>query len=367
MSANAPAVFNFQFFADAVGGVAMVAAGFKLHTYLNGTTTAHNTYTDLAGSVPNANPITLDDNGRCVAYLDPAVLYTFVLKDAADASTVETFNGVGPAALATDAVLSVNGLTGVVTLDASGIPYTTSSSASWLTADNVEAALDQIADQADSPDADAVSLQAISGLSSTNVQGAIAELAARASGSKLLRITPFTSTSTWTKGSDVSYILVKGVGGGGGGGLSGGSDAGGGGGGGGYAEKLITTPGATETVTIGAGGTSAATGGTTSFGSWCSASGGTGGGNRNGGSGGIGTGGDLNLRGGPGGTGTSNSEAAWGGEGGNSQLGGGAAASTSHGATGVSASANTGGGGAGGTSAGGVGGSGVVYVYEYGL
>lgn len=366
MSAIAPAQFNFQFFQPAVLGVAQVAAGCKLHTYLTGTTTNHATYTDAAGVVPNANPITLDADGQCTIFLDPTVAYKFVLKDAADSATLHTWNDIVAAAPATSAVVSVNGLTGVVALDASGIPYETSSSATWLTADNVESALDQIADRANAPPADSVTLAPVSGLTATDVQAGIAELAAKAVGTQLLRITPFLTSGTWTKGDDVGAILVKCVGGGGGGGGGAGSgDAGGGGGGAGYSEKLITAPGATETVTIGTGGASLAAGVATTFGAWVSAGGGGAGGARNGGAGGVGTGGDINLRGGPGGWGGSNDESAFGGSGGDSHLGGGAAATTAHAGTGVTGTANTGGGGSGGVTSGGIGGTGACYVYEY--
>ena len=90
----------------------------------------------------------------------------------------------------------------------------------------------------------------------------------------------------------------------------------GGGGGGGLAVKMIDVSalGSTESVTIGAGDTSAASsnaiGGTSSFGSHCSATGGNGGTNSNTnqgssgyGVGGLGIGGDVNARGGTGGSG----------------------------------------------------------------
>ncbi len=56
------------------------AAGYKLHTYQQGTTTNETTYTDEAGTIPNANPITLGGSGDYTAWLDPSKEYTFVLK-----------------------------------------------------------------------------------------------------------------------------------------------------------------------------------------------------------------------------------------------------------------------------------------------
>ena len=132
----------------------------------------------------------------------------------------------------------------------------------------------------------------------------------------------YTASGTWNKPAGLVYAEVEVQGGGGG---SGGcaltaaaqSSAGAGGGGGGYSKKMISTSalGATETVTVGAGGVAGttSTGGgaglTSSFGAHCSATGGAAGGfssavAHNTGyiinevAGGVGSGGDLNLQGG---------------------------------------------------------------------
>lgn len=124
--------------------------------------------------------------------------------------------------------------------------------------------------------------------------------------SSLKNIYTFTSNGTYTKsGSDVLQIRVICVGGGGGGrgyGESGGA--------GGFTEEWIDATGITTvTVTIGGGGGGGVyygyspSGGTTSFGSYCSASGGSGANNNQnhtGGQGGVGSGGNLNLSGGGG-------------------------------------------------------------------
>ena len=124
---------------------------------------------------------------------------------------------------------------------------------------------------------------------------------APASGGSLLRQVVFTASGTWTKGSGTKYILVEGVGGGGGGDSVGFNASGGGGGAGGYFRKFIdVTSITTETVTIGAGGSAETTGGTTSFGSHCSATGGLGSTSLAGGAGGTATGGDVNINGGGG-------------------------------------------------------------------
>lgn len=123
----------------------------------------------------------------------------------------------------------------------------------------------------------------------------------------------FTASDTWTPDPATRWIEVIVIGGGGGGGSNstGPAGSGGGGGGGGFSIKRITSFGATETVTIGAGGagatvvaTTGASGGTSSFGAHCSASGGAGGTRADyggaGGAGGNGSGGDFNVRSGPG-------------------------------------------------------------------
>lgn len=128
----------------------------------------------------------------------------------------------------------------------------------------------------------------------------------------------FTASGTFSKASlpaHVTHVIVHviGAGGGGGGGNNSTNKRGTGGAGGGYARKRIAVASlsASETVTIGAGGTTGTTsstptaggtGGTTSFGAHVSATGGVGGSAATGtalaGSGsGTGSGGDLNIAG----------------------------------------------------------------------
>lgn len=129
----------------------------------------------------------------------------------------------------------------------------------------------------------------------------------------------------WTKPANVLWIEVETLGAGGGSGGCAATGAGeaaasAGGGGGGFARAVVTAPGATETVTIGAAGAAGAagnnaggTGGTTSFGTWASAGGGVGGsGSANlatvisnvGGAGGLGATGFIQLAGQAGGNGS---------------------------------------------------------------
>jgi hypothetical protein len=119
----------------------------------------------------------------------------------------------------------------------------------------------------------------------------------------------FTASGTWTKpvGVSANAISIVEVISGGGSGASG--SVSGGGGGGCYQKSNLTTStlGATETITIGAGGLSATsaignTGGTSSFGTWLSVLGGGGGGLNAGLDGGSGGGGGATAQSGGSGT-----------------------------------------------------------------
>jgi hypothetical protein len=191
----------------------------------------------------------------------------------------------------------------------------------------------------------------------------------------------FASSGTFTVPTGVTKAKVTVVGGGGNGSAgtrnaqNTGTSVGVGGGGGGASIEIVTglTPAGTVTVTVGGAA------GTSSFGAFCSA---TGGANANGGinlnsntraTGGVGSGGDLNIRGTAGfiidGSGTTS----FGGNGGNSIFGGGGMGATqgSTGSTAGAAGGAYGGGGGGGAGigsnsngAGGAGAAGVVIV-EY--
>jgi hypothetical protein len=199
----------------------------------------------------------------------------------------------------------------------------------------------------------------------------------------LINVQSFTSSGTWTKPSGCKKVLVKLVGGGGG--AAGYCESGGAGG---YAEGTFDVTGvSTVTVTVGGGGASVAyyaasgNGGTSSFGSYISASGGYGS-NQNyshsGGLGGIGSGGSVNVRGG-GGNGHTNSVGSWsGGRGGQSYFGGSAGFIRNHGNISASYLGKAGNGspGAGGPGAqtdgstaggqiGGYGENGIIIVYAY--
>jgi len=70
-----PFFFDLQFYTNEGAS----AAGYKLHTYTSGTTTNKTTYSDAAGLVPNANPITLDSAGRAPIWFS-AGKYSIELK-----------------------------------------------------------------------------------------------------------------------------------------------------------------------------------------------------------------------------------------------------------------------------------------------
>lgn len=166
-------------------------------------------------------------------------------------------------------------------------------------------------------------------------------------------------------------VTIQGAGGGGGGSSSG--NAGQGGGSGGICRKriLAASLGATETVTIGTGGTAAAntaggTGGAASFGSHCTANGGVGGlaGTGLPGAGGTATGGNFNSSGNPGFR--SGQSGLIGGNGGPGMFGGGAAGGggSVSGFNGTNGGGGGGGGSVAGTS-GGTGGNGWAEIEEY--
>lgn len=142
-----------------------------------------------------------------------------------------------------------------------------------------------------------------------------------------VNIQTFTANGTYTPTDGMIYCIIEVVGGGGGGGgvdapAIGHQCAAGGGGAGGYARIVVdaATIGASQSVTVGAGGNggpagnnAGSTGGTTSVGSIVSATGGVGGSgcpsaafnNISGGLGGAGSGGDINSSGAPGSMGLS--------------------------------------------------------------
>lgn len=211
-----------------------------------------------------------------------------------------------------------------------------------------------------------------------------------AAGGGMQSMQVFTSSGTWTKPSGITKVKVTVVGGGGGAGacqsVSTYNPGSAGGGGGGTAIEFIDVSStSSETVTVGAGGAggaagtnNGAAGGTSSFGSFCSATGGGGGeygadtawsNVHDGGAGGAGSGGDVNIDGQTGGDANSASAGTYTrmGDGGGSFMGPGAAKPSYNMSSGIDA-AVFGGGGSGvdkSNEPGGDGHAGIVIVEEY--
>ena len=207
------------------------------------------------------------------------------------------------------------------------------------------------------------------------------------------KMTVFTSSGTYTKAANVKHIKVTVTGGGGGGG--GGLNGAGGAGGATAIEYFATgSVGATESCTIGAGGVAGyyyslnnraegLSGGTSSFASYCSATGGDGGrtfkwsqgGAFTGATGGVSSGGTLNIHGGSGGvfppkpSGDNASDKKVSGQGGSSFWGGGAASranvATSNTAGVDGTTFGTGGSGGGYVAHGGTGAAGIIMIEEF--
>jgi hypothetical protein len=71
------------------------AAGYKVYTYIAGTSAPQATYTNSALNVANPNPVVLDANGEAQIWL-AAALYKIVLKTDADVTvwTMDNVSGI---------------------------------------------------------------------------------------------------------------------------------------------------------------------------------------------------------------------------------------------------------------------------------
>ncbi len=87
---------NIQLFSD---NGDPLAGGF-LYSYIAGSSTPKDTFTDSDLGTANDNPIELDSAGRAVVYLSPTPAYKFTLTDA-NAVPLWTIDDVSPGAVAT--------------------------------------------------------------------------------------------------------------------------------------------------------------------------------------------------------------------------------------------------------------------------
>lgn len=407
-------------------------AGGSVYTYVPLTLTPKNTWKDSQQLTLNTNPIILDSAGRCIMY--GTGQYRIILKDSL-ANTIYdqlsqdiygslgalAFEGIGAnlkddgagnlvskittsqtiaaasttnlGSLTTD-VVTVTGNTTITSFGSSanvanpfyivtftGAPLLTynATSLQMPTAANIQASAGDTANlqYLGSGNWKILSYQPYNGY------------AMRAKNLSIIEQT-ISSSGTYTPTTGMTYCQVFVLGGGGGGGGTQASSAGSIGGGGGtgcYVEALFTAAaiGASQSITIGAGGaggsvSNGGTGGTTTVGSLISAPGGQGGllapnglaSNTyiaSGGAGGGGaTGGYINASGSSGGiaVGTNNGVQGIGGTGASTRFGGGGIGG--NGTAGNSGGFGAGGGGGGSIATaqmGGVGGSGLVVIVEF--
>lgn len=385
------------------------AASGTLNVYQTGTTTPVIIYSDGALTTPLSNPLTLDGNGQAKFYVTGAVnlrldAYTQsgTLIQSIDpvypvgSGTIGTVIDQGTNLTLTAAYVGNNIIaTAPITIT---LPLTTTLSNAFYIDFNAQSGAITFAPQS----TDKINLGS-SGASYIAAQGASGRLWTDAMGNwgtNFLYVVPksfvtlkrqvFTSTGTYTPSAGMLYcdVEVWGAGGGGGGVGSVAVTAAAGGGAGGYSKKSFSAAaiGASQTVTIGAGGTAGAgttsgtggTGGGTAFGGLINATGGAGGGATTGstipnqGVGGSGSGGTVNNVGQTGGYpffgGTILQACS--GQGGNTSLGGCGPSVGGAQAAGNAATSNSGSGASGAVSngvnsAGGVGGSGFCVVTEY--
>lgn len=92
MSVNLSPIGNGQQFFDNNG---VPLSGGLLYAYQAGSSTPQATYTDINGTVPNANPIVLDASGRSATeiWLTYGYFYKFVLKDS-NGVTIGTYDNI---------------------------------------------------------------------------------------------------------------------------------------------------------------------------------------------------------------------------------------------------------------------------------
>lgn len=275
-------------------------AGGKVYFYIPNTSTPKNTYLTASQSVLNSNPVILDAAGRAIIYGDG--MYRQVLKDSVgnlvwDQPTASTQATTGTILWGSTSTGSANtqsiNVTGFTATDGQVVGFVAGFTNTG--AMTIDAGTGGIAVRSDT-------LSGPVALVGGEVRASNVVIAVYTGGFFHLVSTPFPTVNyqafaaagsfTWTKPGNLttssqSYIECWGAGGGGGANATGGA-----GGGGGYLSRWLSTSslGATETVTIAAGGAINTNGSASTFGSWVSAGGGGHGANTAGGGGGGGGG-----------------------------------------------------------------------------
>jgi len=100
-------------FWQSLDGTGVALALGTVSVYLAGTSTPATTYTTSTGTA-NAWPVQLDSEGRAVVYLDPAISYKFVIKNAAGVvipgGTQDVIAAVGAGSAGLGAIFEFGGL-----------------------------------------------------------------------------------------------------------------------------------------------------------------------------------------------------------------------------------------------------------------
>lgn len=306
-------------------------AGAKLAFYITGTSTPKNTFSDYAMTVPNANPVIADGEGRFGDIWLEAGDYKVILKTAADVVVWTADPVIGAGGTGEVVIEAGTGSARVIGQRSGATRWTIRMPNSATESGGNAGSNFELARHSDGGSELGVALSIARATGNATFSGAATfggVVTAGANGVAALdlvtkqqldaralpvNVQTFTASGTWDKPSGYaagSPVLIECWGGGGSGRRDSTAANAGGGGGGGYVARWMKLGdlGATETVTIGAGGASKTgsnqdgdVGGTTSFGAHLSAFGGGGGSTGRGGGGGG--------PGGPGATGTSNSSA----------------------------------------------------------
>ena len=91
MSASLIPNIRFRWF-DANGNP---LSGGLVYSYISGTSTPANTYSDEPGTIPNTNPVVLDSAGYAAIYLDDSISYRIVVKSSAGVTIQDVSNVTG--------------------------------------------------------------------------------------------------------------------------------------------------------------------------------------------------------------------------------------------------------------------------------